>query len=76
MGNNVAGLAITGETSTNQRLFLRYFTATLIDLVVLNLFAEFWVRVTVESFLVSLFAAALLQLLLKIPVSAGSHAYA
>lgn len=43
MGNNVAELATTQGMSTNQRLFLRYFTATLIDLVVLKLFAEFWI---------------------------------
>lgn len=48
-----------------QRLFLRYFTGVLIDLVVLNLFAEYWSYVHVSSFTVSLFAAVLLQALLK-----------
>ena len=52
--------------SDNQRLFVRYFTGTLIDLVVLNLFAEYWAdRVTISSFTVSLAAAVVLQLLLK-----------
>lgn len=51
--------------STRQRLFLRYFTAILIDLTVLNLFDEFSAKVTVSSFSVSLAAAVLLQVLLK-----------
>ena len=52
--------------SSKQRLFMRYFTAILIDLVVLNLFAEYWRHVTIHSFTISLFAAVLLQLLLKL----------
>jgi hypothetical protein len=51
--------------SNRQRLFLRYFTAILIDLVVLNLFVEYSESVTVDSFTVSLFAALVLQVLLK-----------
>lgn len=51
--------------SNKQRLFLRYFTAVLIDLVVLNLFVEYWSSVTIDSFTVSLFAAVVLQVLLK-----------
>lgn len=52
--------------STRQRLFLRYFTAILIDLVVLNLFSEYWAWVKVDSFTISLLAAVLLQVLLKL----------
>ena len=49
-----------------QRLFLLYYTGTLMDLVVLNLFAEYWSsKVFVSSFTVSLAAALVLQLLLK-----------
>jgi hypothetical protein len=55
--------------SDNQRLFVRYFTGTLIDLVVLNLFDQYWDKVTVSSFTVSLLAAVLLQVLLKITVA-------
>lgn len=55
--------------STSQRLFARYFTAILIDLVVLNLFAEYSERVAVDSFTVSLFAAVLLQILLKLTMA-------
>lgn len=52
--------------STNQALFVRYFTATLVDLVVLNLFEEYWQHVVIGSFTISLAAAILLQLLLKL----------
>jgi hypothetical protein len=51
-----------------QRLFLRYFTGVLIDLTLLNLFAEYWSDVKVSSFTVSLLAAILLQLLLKLTI--------
>ncbi len=54
------------ETPSNrQRLFLRYYTGFLMDLVVLNLFAEYWSLVTVDTFTTSLWAALLLQVLLK-----------
>lgn len=52
--------------STNQALYVRYFTATLIDLVVLNLFDEYWQHVVIGSFTISLAAAIILQLLLKL----------
>jgi len=60
-------------TSDRQRLFLRYFTATLVDLVVLNLFDEYSDRVYVSSFTVSLFAAVLLQILLKLTIAAEHY---
>src|SRR5687767_530032 len=60
-------------TSDRQRLFLRYFTATLVDLVVLNLFDEYSDRVYVSSFTVSLFAALLLQILLKLTIAAEHY---
>jgi hypothetical protein len=55
--------------SDRQRLFLRYFTGTLIDLVVLGLFAEFSDRVFVDSFSTALLAAIVLQILLKITIA-------
>jgi hypothetical protein len=55
--------------SDKQRLFIRYFTAILIDLVVLNLFAEYWDKVSVSSFTISLLAAVLLQILLKVTIA-------
>ena len=59
----------SAETPSNrQRLFMRYFTAILIDLVVLNLFVEYSKNVTIDSFTTSLLAAILLQILLKLTV--------
>ena len=49
-----------------QTKYISYTMFVLVDLVVLNLFEEFWDRVTIESFLVSLVASGLLQLLLKV----------
>ncbi len=57
---------VAGTFTTNQQLFVRYFTAILIDLTVLNLFDEYWDNVTIDSFTVSILAAILLQVLLKI----------
>jgi len=54
--------------SDRQRTFVRYFTGILIDLLVLNLFAEYWDKVFVASFTVSLLAAVLLQVLIKVTV--------
>ncbi len=69
MSDSILDAASAQEITTGQRLFLRYFTAILIDLVVLNLFAEFWDLVTVESFSISLLAAVLLQVLLKLTLA-------
>jgi hypothetical protein len=55
--------------SNKQRLFIRYFTAILIDLVVLNLFVEYSEYVVIDSFTISLFAALLLQVLLKLTLA-------
>jgi hypothetical protein len=55
--------------SDRQRLFLRYYTGTLIDLVILGLFAEFSNKVFVESFSIALLAAVLLQILLKVTIA-------
>lgn len=59
--------------SDRQRLFLRYFTGVLIDLTLLNLFAEYWSDVKVSSFTVSLLAAILLQFLLKLTIWIEHH---
>lgn len=55
--------------SNKQRLFLRYFTGILIDLTVLNLFVEYSENVVIDSFTISLFAAVLLQVLLKATIA-------
>ena len=54
----------------HQRLFLLFFTGTLIDLVVLGLFAEYSDKVYVDSFTTMLLAAVVLQLLLKVTIAA------
>lgn len=51
--------------SNRQRTFLRYFTGTLIDLVILGLFNEFSDHVHVYDFTTLLLASILLQFLLK-----------
>lgn len=65
MSEEIQGVALTDVPSTSQRLYNRYLTATLIDLTVLNLCAEFWDHVVVASFSISVLAAILLQVLLK-----------
>lgn len=55
--------------SFKQQIFLKYFTWVLVDLTVLNLFAEYWDRVTITSFGVSLFIAITLQTLLKMTIA-------
>ena len=54
--------------SLRQRVFIRYFTAILVDLAVLLLFAEYWEHVHVSSFTIALLAAVLLQILLKLTI--------
>jgi hypothetical protein len=60
--------SVEGPTDS-QRLFVRYFTAVLIDLLVLNLFVEYSKKVYVDSFTTSLLAAILLQILLKVTIA-------
>src|SRR4030095_13969363 len=61
--------AKAGAPSNRQRLFVRYFTAILVDLVVLNLFVEYSKNVTIDSFTTSLLAAVLLQILLQLTIA-------
>lgn len=56
--------------SDRQRLFVLFFTGTLIDLVVLGLFSEFSEKVFVDSFSTALAAAIVLQILLKLTIAA------
>ena len=56
--------------SLRQRVFMRYLTATLVDLAVLNLFVEYWREyVAADSFTITLLAAVLLQILLKLTIA-------
>ena len=55
--------------SPRQRVFLRYLSATLVDLVVLGLFVEYWEEyVAADSFTIILLAAVVLQVLLKLTI--------
>jgi hypothetical protein len=54
--------------SPRQRAFLRYLSATLVDLAVLGLFAEYWEHVVAGSFTIMVLAAVLLQVLLKLTI--------
>ncbi len=69
MTNNTLEKEIVRSFSIHQQLFIRYFTAVLVDLTVLNLFNEYWAHVTIDSFTISLFAALLLQVLLKVTIA-------
>src|SRR4051812_29443547 len=63
-------MPVTAEApSDGQRLFVRYFTGILIDLVVLGLFAQYWDYVWVISFTTALLAAVVLQILLKLTLA-------
>ena len=55
--------------SDGQRLFVLFFTGTLIDLVILGLFAEYSDNVHVDSFSTMLLAAVVLQALLKLTIA-------
>ena len=55
--------------SAKQQIFLKYLTWTLVDLTVLNFFSEYWDKVTITSFGVSLFVAIVLQALLKMTIA-------
>ena len=56
--------------SPRQRGFLRYLTATLVDLVVLNLFIEYSPDyVSANAFTITLLAAVVLQVLLKLTIA-------
>ena len=63
-------MPVSAETPSNrQRMFLRYYTGFLMDLMVLNLFAEYSDKVDVDTFTTSLWAAVLLQVLLKATIA-------
>ena len=55
-----------GSFNLRQQLYIRYLTAVLMDLAVLNLFDEYWDAVAINSFSISLLAAILLQLMLRL----------
>jgi len=52
--------------SNHQKFFIKFLLAVLVDLTVLGLFNEFWELVVIDSFIIALVAALLLQVLLKL----------
>ena len=52
--------------NARQVVFLRYLPFVLIDLVVINLYVEYWDKVVIDSFTITLFTACVMQLLLKL----------
>jgi hypothetical protein len=69
MNDNIIDAASAELPSTRQKIFVRYLTAILIDLLVLNLCVEYWDNVAIDSFSVSVLAAILLQVLLKLTLA-------
>ena len=51
---------------TRETIFISFTLAALVDLTVINLFDEYWDFVSIDSFTISLLAAILMQLLLKL----------
>jgi hypothetical protein len=68
-GVNIPGIAGFKYLNNRQTRFLGYMLCVLVDLVVLNLFDEFWASIVIDSFLISLFVACLLQVLLKLTIA-------
>ena len=58
-----------GPFSKRQQVFLRYTYLVLIDLVVLNLFDQYWDWAHIGPFSISLLAAILLQVLLQATIA-------
>ena len=54
-----------GSFTKRQQVFFKYTCLVLIDLVVLNLFMEFWDLVHIDAFTTSMLTAILLQILLQ-----------
>ncbi|MDF1880082.1 hypothetical protein JHD50_01995 [Sulfurimonas sp. MAG313] len=59
-------MPLSSKTHSKDMLFIGYTLAVLVDLVIINLFNEYWDYITINSFTISLFAAILMQVLLKL----------
>jgi hypothetical protein len=53
------------DINSRQVLYVRYFAFVLVDLVVINLFVEYWDKVVIDSFTITLLTACVMQALLK-----------
>ena len=63
-----------GTISKRQQLFLKFTYFVFIDIVVLNLFNEFWDQVFIEYFYISVLTAILLQAFLQLTITIEHHA--
>lgn len=63
--NEILQPASAEAPNSRQKWFLRYTTAILIDLVVLNLYVEYSPHIIIDSYTISIFAAIMLQALLQ-----------
>jgi hypothetical protein len=55
--------------NSRQVLYVRYLAFVLVDLVAINLFVEYWDKVVIDSFTITLFTACVMQLLLKLTIA-------
>ena len=57
-----------------QQLFIKYTIVVLVDLTVLNLFNQYWDYVFIETFMISLLTAMLLQFLMQVAIKVEHYA--
>ncbi|WP_415408049.1 hypothetical protein ACLHDG_05820 [Sulfurovum sp. CS9] len=57
-----------------QQLFIKYTIVVLVDLTVLNLFNQYWDYVFIETFMISLLTATLLQFLMQVAIKIEHYA--
>jgi len=67
--NEILENADAGTFTKRQVVFLKYTYFVLIDLMVLNLFDEFWDLVVIDIFSISLLTAVLLQILMQVTLA-------
>lgn len=73
MINSIIKNEQAGSFSRRQQLFVKYTFFVLVDLMVLNMFNEYWDNVSIECFSISLLAALLLQTLLQLTIAIEHH---
>lgn len=60
--------------SIRQQLFIKYTIVVLVDLTVLNFFNQYWDYVFIETFMISLLTAILLQFLMQVAIKIEHYA--
>ena len=74
MIENIMKNEVVGSVSKRQQLFLKFTYFVFIDIVVLNLFNEFWEPVFIEHFYISVLTAVVLQSFLQLTIMIEHHA--